>query len=95
MTRYMDFLVPLLKTADVNSPIDLTFLAVAFAAFRSRPNTKALLPQADQYYVNALNAINTALRDPARAKDDATLASVMLMSTYEVEMSVQFLLKPC
>jgi len=84
MTRYLQFLIPLLKEADPSSPLDLTFSAVALAAFGSRPNSRALLPRAEAHYVRALIRINQALKDPKTAVADSTLASVILLSTFEV-----------
>lgn len=84
MTRYLDFLIPLLKTAAPNSPLDLTFSAVALAAFGSRPNSPNLLPRAELIYAQALRAINLALADPEEAVEDTTLASVVLLSIFDV-----------
>ena len=84
MTRYLHFLIPLLKEADPCSPLDLTFSAVTLAAFGSRPNSRALLPRAEAHYVRALKRINQALKDPKTAVADSTLSSVILLSTFEV-----------
>lgn len=81
---YLAFVLPLLKSATPGSAFELTFNAVACAAFASRPNSKQLLPATDHYYVSALKAINTALLNPVLAQDDSTLASALLLSTFEV-----------
>jgi hypothetical protein len=84
-TRYLSFLVPLLRTAKPDSPLNLTFAAVALAAFGSRPNARSLLPRADLFYARALRVINSTLKNPDEALHDATLASVILLFTYEVQ----------
>lgn len=84
---YFDFLMPLLKERDPSQSLLLAFSAVSLAAMGARPNSKALLPKADLWYLNALKEINSALRDPRRASSDATLVSVMLMASFEVRMT--------
>ena len=43
-----------------------------------------LLTLADKHYVRALNEINIALQDSKKAMKDSTLASVVLLSFFEV-----------
>jgi hypothetical protein len=84
MRGYFDFVIPLLKQRDPSQSLLLAFSAVSMAALGTRPNSKALLPKADLWYLNALKEINSALRDPRVASNDATLVSVMLMASFEV-----------
>lgn len=83
-TRYLDFLIPLLKEAKPNSALDLTFSAVACAALACRPGSHILRPKIDSLYAPALKAINTSLGDTVKAKEDSTLAAIVLLSTFEV-----------
>ncbi len=83
MRGYLDFVIPLLKKREPAKTLSAAFSAVAFAALGTRPNSKALLPKADLWYLKALKEINAALQNPETASDDATIASVMLMSSYE------------
>ena len=84
MRGYFDFIIPLLKCQDPSQSLLLAFSAVSLAALGTRPNSKALLPKADLWYLNALKEINGALQDPAMASSDAILTSVMLMASFEV-----------
>lgn len=86
MTRHLDFLIPLLKTAAPNSPLAITFSAVALAAFGARPNSPNILPRAELIYGQALRSINRAIADPQEAVEDTTLASVVLLSIFDVRV---------
>jgi len=80
----MDFLIPFLKADKPNRSLQLSFSAVALAAFGTRPNSKALLPNAELSYIKALKEINSTLRDPKKASRDATLIAVLLLGFFEV-----------
>jgi len=83
MRGYFDFILPLLK--DKPDPcLSAAFSAVSMASFSTRPNSNALLPQADLCYVKALTKINLTLRDPRTASSDSALAAVLLLSVFEV-----------
>jgi len=84
MRGYLDFILPLLKKRHPSPALLNAFSAVALAALGTRPNSKALLPKADLWYLNALKEINQALQDPATASSESTLASVMLLASFEV-----------
>lgn len=84
MRGYLDFVLPLLRQRNPSQGLLLAFSAVSLAALGTRPNSKVLLPMADMWYLNALKAINSSLRDPSVASSDSTLASVMLMASFEV-----------
>lgn len=84
---YLDFLLPLLRTSPPDSHLSLTFSAVGLAALANRHspgiNSKGMLPYAAQKYEKALKRTNEALRDPILAKQDSTLASVLLLGLFE------------
>ncbi|TVY43333.1 White-opaque regulator [Lachnellula occidentalis] len=82
MRGYFDFILPLLK-GKPDPCLSLAFAAVATASLGTRPNSKALLPQADLFYVKALTKINATLRDARTASSDSTLAAVLLLSFFE------------
>jgi hypothetical protein len=84
MRGYLDFVLPLLKQNDPSPALQHAFSAVALAALGTRPNSKSLLPKADLWYLEALQEINVALKDPAVASSDSTLAAVMLLASFEV-----------
>lgn len=81
---YMDCILPLLKNNQASRPLMHAFSAAALAALGTRPNSKALIPQVDLWYVEALKEINFALKDPYAASSDSTLAAVMLLASFEV-----------
>jgi hypothetical protein len=81
---HLGFLVPLVKESCKNSTLKLTLNAVALAALANQPNARTLQPAADSHYVTALNQINKDLQDSKKAQQDSTLASVFLLSLYEV-----------
>jgi Fungal specific transcription factor domain len=93
MRGYLDFVIPLLKQREPSQGLLLAFSAVSLAALGTRPNSKALLPKADLWYLNALKEINSALRDPKMASSDSTLVSVMLMASFEVRTSADYVLQ--
>jgi len=84
MRGYFDYIIPLLKKDKPSPPLLHAFSAVALAAFGTRPNSKALLPKADLWYLEALKEITVALKDPNVASSDSTLAAVMLLASFEV-----------
>ena len=88
MRGYLDFVIPLLKQKTPPQSLVLAFSAVTLAALGTRPNSKALLPTADLWYLKALKEINLALQNPKTASTDSTLASVMLMASFEVSSPV-------
>ncbi|TVY12812.1 hypothetical protein LARI1_G009053 [Lachnellula arida] len=82
MRGYFDFILPLLK-GKPDPSLSMAFTAVATASLGTRPNSKALLPQADLFYVKALTKITATLRDARTASSDSTLAAVLLLSFFE------------
>ena len=88
---YYDFVLPLMKNSNPPQTLLTAFSAVALAALGTRPNSKGLLPKADAWYLKALKEINTALKDPRVASTDSTLASAMLLASFEVSPLCSYL----
>lgn len=85
---YMDFVLPLMRTAGPKSPLAYAFGACAYAALGNRPHvrkTDVTLSGVMQYQ-RALQALQTSLNDKEAAKSDATLSAVLLMALYEVRL---------
>ncbi|KAK2629892.1 hypothetical protein QTJ16_000712 [Diplocarpon rosae] len=83
MRGYLDFIIPLLNQRTPPRSLLVAFSAVTLAALAARPSSKALLPTAGLLYRKALKEINSALQDQKHASSDSTLASVMLMASFE------------
>lgn len=83
---YFDFILPLMKTEPTDSPLSLSFRAVAMASLANRPNTRdsRMMNQAVDGYTKALKGVNLSLQNPTLQKSDSTLASVILLSFFEV-----------
>jgi hypothetical protein len=84
MKGYLDFVLPLMRQQNPHTALVYAFSAVTLAALGTRPNSKALASTADLWYLKALKEINAALKDPKIASSESTLASVMLMASFEV-----------
>jgi hypothetical protein len=81
------FLVSLLgKPETKQSPLPMAFAAVSLAALAGRPNSRGLLAQASNYYTRALKELNGALQSKEMAVKDTSLASVIMLSFYEVSL---------
>lgn len=83
---YFDFLMPMLKTESPDSPIALSFSAVALAALAGRPVARGTRWFGDSFtqYTKALRAVNLALQNPAHQLKDSTLAAIIMLSFFEV-----------
>ncbi|QPG97141.1 hypothetical protein C2857_005846 [Epichloe festucae Fl1] len=84
MRGFLDFLMPLLKSRRDLPHIRLAFDACSIASLNNsidhKPEYESL---ALAHYTKALAATSAALRNPAIAKDDATLAAVYLLCLFE------------
>lgn len=84
MRGFLDFLMPLLKSRKDLPHIRLAFDACSIASLNNsidhKPEYESL---ALAHYTKALAATSAALRNPAIAKDDATLAAVYLLCLFE------------
>ena len=85
---HIDFIIPLLQTERPDSPLLLAFLAVGLATLGTRPNSRALLPKANQTYRQVLKKLNLALIDRKSTMNDSILATVLLLTIYEVMLEL-------
>jgi hypothetical protein len=83
---YFDFLMPMLKSENADSPIALAFSAVALASLAGRPVGRGTRWFGDSclQYTKALKAVNLALQHPVQQKADSTLAAIIMLSFFEV-----------
>jgi len=81
---FMSFVLPLMKIEDPSLVLSFSLKAVSLAAFANQPNSKAVLQQAEAFYTKALRQVTHALSNPGLALQDITLASVLLLSIFEV-----------
>lgn len=94
---YLDFVIPLLNAENSSRCLPLAFSAVTLVAFASFQNSIASLLRSRMIYLQALNEINIALRDPEQSLHDSLVASVLLLAKFEasfflfVEIGVAFL----
>ncbi|RDA82853.1 hypothetical protein CP532_0951 [Ophiocordyceps camponoti-leonardi (nom. inval.)] len=81
---FMEFLVPLMKVDRIPQHFRYAFDACALASLNNRVGTgNDFDKDALTSYTQALSATYAALRDPEVAKQDATLASVLLLGLFE------------
>lgn len=78
--------------APANSAISASIVALGIASMSSSMKIPSLMMKANAKYAEALNLINSALRDPLAAKHDDTLMVVILLGLYE---EVRSLLRAC
>ncbi|PQE14424.1 negative acting factor protein [Rutstroemia sp. NJR-2017a BBW] len=80
-----DWVLPLVKMESPNSPLSLSFQAVAMASLANRPNSRgsSLMHVAIDHYAKALKEVNLALQNPAQQKTDQTLAAILLLGFFE------------
>lgn len=84
---HLEYLVPLLQTeTNPNSPFQLAYSACGLAAMsnREKANNTDLTELSYMQHSRASSAIRKAIADPTQCKSDATLASVLLLSFFEV-----------
>lgn len=80
----MDFVVPLLKADKVPAHYKYAFEACALASLNNGVgNRNHFEKQALGKYTKALSTTFAALRDPEVAKEDTTLAAVLLLGLFE------------
>ncbi|KAK3322101.1 hypothetical protein B0H66DRAFT_474976 [Apodospora peruviana] len=85
---FMDYLIPLMTSSDGSAGaahLQHAFNACALASLSNTvtSNGVSLPEKAYNEYAKALNATNTALRDPEAWKSDAALAAVLLLGMFE------------
>lgn len=84
MSGYLSYLPSLYVKRRSNSPLVqiITSLGMAgLANVRNAPEAKAV---STYKYTSALRGVNAMLQDPARAIEDETLITILLLSLYEV-----------
>jgi hypothetical protein len=81
---HLHWSIPLLETAKQSSPLQLAFLSVSLASLGARQKSKSLLSEAKINYVKALKQMNSALADPKASKGDSILATILLLTVFEV-----------
>lgn len=82
---HLQFLPEMMKAKNYpGSTLSFAVEAVAMASFGNRPENRSLLPLAAQQYSEALQMVNKDLQNPKLVMEDETLASVMLLSLFEV-----------
>lgn len=84
--RYLHLqLSSLYSSSTHNSALGLAVLAISHAMYsRDRPESIQLGQCPRRFYVQAVSAINTALRHPDQASSDQILYAVLLLCGYEV-----------
>ncbi|ATY63872.1 Fungal transcriptional regulatory protein [Cordyceps militaris CM01] len=82
---FFEFLLPIQKKATSGSPFHLAFKACSLSSLTQQGLDPAIERQASSYYVKALAATSDALSRPSVATSDSTLATVMLLSLYEIQ----------
>ncbi|KAK2596738.1 hypothetical protein QQS21_006193 [Conoideocrella luteorostrata] len=81
---FMEFVVPLLKTGKAPSHYRHAFEACALASLNNGVGNRNHFEQlAIGKYTKALSATSAAIKDPEVAKEDATLATVLLLALFE------------
>lgn len=84
----LQFLWPLVKSAMQNDTFNTAFEAVCMASIASRPNSGALVPLARVYYDRALKQVARTVQDRERAKEDQSLAAIIMLILYEVYLLI-------
>jgi hypothetical protein len=86
---YLEFLLPLLKKEPPKSALHHAFNACALASIANRRKAAGvdLADMALKEHTEALNQMHITLSSAASAKSDAALATVLLLSLYEVGLS--------
>lgn len=68
-----------------NDTFNSAFEAASMAAIASRPNSGALVPLARTYYDKALKQVSRTVQDREKAKEDQSLAAIIMLIIYEVQ----------
>lgn len=85
---HLDFVLPLLTTAKELSPLRTAFSAVSMAALGTKTKSNQLLAKANLSYGLALKHVNATLADAKLAKGDAIMATIHILTTFEVIVSL-------
>lgn len=82
-SKLYNSLPELYAKSPANSAFSATIVALGIANMSSSMKIPSLMMKANAKYAEALNLINSALRDPVAAKLDETLLVVILLGLYE------------
>ncbi|KAH6672648.1 hypothetical protein F5X68DRAFT_246886 [Plectosphaerella plurivora] len=83
--RWFPFLPKFLGKANVPECLSSAYKSASLVAYGSHRSTRSARSALDaqRHYLRAVRAVNAALQDPERARDDSTLAAVLLLAFYE------------
>lgn len=81
---YLSDLPNVYKKAPPNSSLSTIVSCLGMAGLSSSKNAPGIMRSAASNYSSVLRSINASLIDPAEAKSDETLTTVLLMGLYEV-----------
>jgi len=82
------FLPDMLKNESTESGLMHAIKALGIARIAMKARSPNALVEGDVEYAEALHAVNLALADPERAREDRTLITVMMLGMYEVSFNV-------
>jgi hypothetical protein len=81
---FHDWVLKSYSTSDPNCSLRLVIEAVGMAGLGNGFLAPNAAERSREQYCKALSAVNKALNDPARAYDDSTLLTIVLLGVYEV-----------
>lgn len=83
--RWFPFLPKFLARPGVPECLTSAYKSASLVAYGSHRSTRSARSALDaqRHYLKAVRAVNAALQDPERARDDETLAAVLLLAFYE------------
>lgn len=84
---FADWIMPLMRQANIDKQLQYAFNACGMALLNNKGGSQNKLNDKALFeYTRALAATNEALRDPKTQTSDSTLAAVLLLGTYEVDI---------
>lgn len=92
---YLDCLLPLYQITRHDSLLSLATTAIALAVQGGSPKTRHYRDISPSYFGKALQKTSRAIRDPVESVKDETLMAVLLLSFYEVRISLPHLYITC
>ncbi len=81
---YLDFLPTIYNRDAQNSPLNDVVLAVALAHFANQKSSQEIHLKARRLYARSLSSIIQSLKSPAAMASDEVLATLCLLTKYEV-----------
>lgn len=80
---HLDYLTDVSRTQILEDGLVSSMKAVGLAGFAHAQHAPSLMKNARYQYVQALNSINAAIRDPVEVKKDSTLLAIMILGIFE------------